>query len=408
MKNLWNSAEAAGFAGDIGQRVYTSRLIGRDPSLVLHGGGNTSVKVGERNLFVDEEQILHVKGTGWDLAAIEPRGFSPCRMAHLLRLAGLDSLSDVRMVAELRGSMTNASAPTPSVEAILHAIIPARFVDHTHADAIVTVMNTPGGEDRLREIYGDRVVIVPYVMPGFKLARLCATLLPQKVTPRAIGVALMSHGLITFGETAESSYARMIECVTLAEEYLSGRGAWKVEWPAAAAPSRPLRAELAAFRRELSGAMRAPSASALRAGPTSPRYRSRARPRPTTSSARSGYRSSGATWRRSAGIMSAISAPARPGPARGPRCSIPRRASSSIRNGAWSPPGARPGTRRSPARSTGTRSTSSCAPRLSGGGGRCPPATSSRWSTRSEEHTSELQSPCNLVCRLLLEKKKQS
>jgi rhamnose utilization protein RhaD (predicted bifunctional aldolase and dehydrogenase)/NAD(P)-dependent dehydrogenase (short-subunit alcohol dehydrogenase family) len=265
MKNLWNSAESAGFAGDIGQRVYTSRLIGRDPSLVLHGGGNTSVKVGERNLFGDEEQILYVKGTGWDLAAIEPQGFSPCRMAHLLRLAGLDSLSDVRMVAELRGCMTNPSAPTPSVEAILHAILPARFVDHTHADALITVMNTPGGEDRVREIYGDRVVIVPYVMPGFKLARLCATLLPQTMTPRTIGVALMSHGLITFGETAESSYARMIECVTLAEEYLSGRRAWKVDWPAAAAPSRPLRAGLAAFRRELSGIMGAPAILTLHA-----------------------------------------------------------------------------------------------------------------------------------------------
>jgi rhamnose utilization protein RhaD (predicted bifunctional aldolase and dehydrogenase)/NAD(P)-dependent dehydrogenase (short-subunit alcohol dehydrogenase family) len=265
VKNLWNSADAAGFPGDIGQRVYTSRLIGGDPSLVLHGGGNTSVKVLERNLFGEEEAVLYVKGSGCDLASIGPEGFSPCRMAHLLRLAGLDSLSDTRMVAELRGCMTNPSAPMPSVEAILHALLPARFVDHTHADALISVMNTAGGEDRVREIYGDTIVIVPYVMPGFRLARLCATEFARKLSPRTVGVALMSHGLITFGETAESSYSRMIECVGLAEKYLSGHKAWAVEWPATGAPSRPLRAELAAFRRELSGAMGAPAILTLRA-----------------------------------------------------------------------------------------------------------------------------------------------
>ncbi|HTU00594.1 MAG TPA: bifunctional aldolase/short-chain dehydrogenase [Candidatus Sulfotelmatobacter sp.] len=258
MKSLWNSADAAGFPGDIGQRVYTSRLIGRDPSLVLHGGGNTSVKVTERNLFGDEEPILYVKGSGWDLAAIEPAGFSPCRMRHLLRLAGLDSLSDLRMVAELRGCMTDPAAPTPSVEAILHAILPAKYVDHTHADALISVMNAPGGEERVREIYGDRVVVVPYVMPGFRLARFCARLFPQKLSPRTVGVALMSHGLLTFGETAESSYGRMIECISLAEEYLSRRKAWRVDWPDAG-PARPLRLELARFRRELSAAMGAPA-----------------------------------------------------------------------------------------------------------------------------------------------------
>jgi rhamnose utilization protein RhaD (predicted bifunctional aldolase and dehydrogenase)/NAD(P)-dependent dehydrogenase (short-subunit alcohol dehydrogenase family) len=263
MKNLWNSGDAAGFPGDIGQRVHTSRLIGREPSLVLPGGGNTSVKVVETNLFGDAEPILHVKGSGWDLASIEPEGFSPCRLGHLLRLAGLDSLSDLRMVAELRGCMTDPSAPTPSVEAILHAILPAKFVDHTHADAIISVMNTPDGEDRVREIYGDRLVVVPYVMPGFRLARLCARLFPERMSARTIGVALMNHGLITFGETAESSYGRMIECVTLAEEYLAERNAWNVEWPAAPARFRPFRAELAAFRRDLSAMMGAPAILSL-------------------------------------------------------------------------------------------------------------------------------------------------
>src|SRR5271165_785304 len=265
MKNLWNSEDAAGFPGDLGQRVYSSRLIGSDPSLVLHGGGNTSVKVVETNLFGEEEPVLYVKGTGWDLASIEPEGFSPCRMRHLLRLAGLDSLTDVRMVAELRGCMTDPSAPTASVEAILHAILPAKFVDHTHADALISVMNTPGGGDRIRAIFGDTVIVVPYVMPGFRLARLCAELLPRKMTPDIVGVALMNHGIITFGDTAESSYSRMIECVGLAEEYLTGRGAWSLRWPAAAQP-RAIRCELAAFRRGLSAAMGAPAILTAHAG----------------------------------------------------------------------------------------------------------------------------------------------
>jgi rhamnose utilization protein RhaD (predicted bifunctional aldolase and dehydrogenase)/NAD(P)-dependent dehydrogenase (short-subunit alcohol dehydrogenase family) len=264
VNNLWNSAEAADFPGDIGQRVYSSRLIGRDPSLVLHGGGNTSVKVTRKDLFGAEEPILLVKGSGWDLATIEAAGFAPCRMHHLLRLAGLDALADLEMAAELRGCMTDPAAPTPSVEAILHALLPAKFVDHTHADALIAVMNTPGGGDRVREIYGERVVIVPYVMPGFRLARFCATLLPKEMSAGTIGVALMGHGLLTFGESAEASYGRMIECVGLAEAYLSRRGAGPVERPATRPPPGPLRLELASFRRELSAAMGAPAIVSVR------------------------------------------------------------------------------------------------------------------------------------------------
>ena len=259
MKNLWQKSEAARFPGDMGQRVYSSRLLGRDPCLVLHGGGNTSVKTLERNIFGEEEAILHIKGSGWDLAAIEAAGFSPCRMGHLLRLAGLDALTDLRMAAELKGCMTEPSAPAPSVEAILHAIIPARFVDHTHADALIAVSNTPGGEGRVREIYGGRAAVVPYVMPGFRLARACAVQLPAAMSPGAIGVVLMSHGLVSFGETAEESYGRMVELVTLAEEYLERRGAWTIGWPRAEAPTRPARAALAAFRRDLSSAIGAPA-----------------------------------------------------------------------------------------------------------------------------------------------------
>src|SRR5580698_7909311 len=258
MNNLWNRSKAAGFAGDLAQRVYSSRLIGRDPSLVLHGGGNTSVKTIERNVFGEDEAVLYVKGSGWDLATIEPQGFSPCRMTHLLRLSCLESLPDLRMAAELKGCMTDPAAPSPSVEAILHAVLPARFVDHTHADALLSLCNTPDGEERVREAYGGRVVVIPYVMPGFKLARACAALLGNKMAPETIGVVLMSHGLLSFGDTAESSYARMVELATFAEQSLAKRTAWTVEWPAAPRPSLPVRSELALFRRDLSAMMGAP------------------------------------------------------------------------------------------------------------------------------------------------------
>lgn len=250
--SLWSDAEAAGYSGDLGLRVYTSRLLGRDKSLVLHGGGNTSVKVRERNLFGEEEDILYVKGSGWDLESIEAAGFAPLRLAPTMRLATLPRLSDPEMVNELRTSMTRASAPTPSVEAILHAVLPFKYVDHTHADAVITVTNTPGGEERVREIYGDSVVVVPYVMPGFDLARLCAERFPAEAGPRTVGMVLLSHGIFSFGATARESYERMIELVRLAEEYLERRGAWSLgPFPQPSDAEIP-RQEIARLRREIS------------------------------------------------------------------------------------------------------------------------------------------------------------
>jgi rhamnose utilization protein RhaD (predicted bifunctional aldolase and dehydrogenase)/NAD(P)-dependent dehydrogenase (short-subunit alcohol dehydrogenase family) len=226
--SLWNDDEAARFPGDLGLRVYTSRLLGRDKSLVLHGGGNTSVKVREPNLFGEEEDILYVKGSGWDLETIEAEGFAPVRLGPAKRLAELERLSDPQMVNELRASMTRASAPTPSVEAILHAALPFKYVDHTHADAVVTVTNAPNGEERVREIYGDSVVIIPYVMPGFDLARLCADCFPAESGPETVGMVLMNHGIFSFAGGARESYERMIRLVKLAEEYLERRSAWSL------------------------------------------------------------------------------------------------------------------------------------------------------------------------------------
>ena len=258
MRSLWDDAEAAGYQGDLALRVYTSRLLGRDKSLVLHGGGNTSVKTVETTLFGEPEEILWVKGSGWDLETIEEAGFAPVRLAHARRLATLPALSDPAMVNELVTHMTKAGAPAPSVEAILHACLPARYVDHTHADAVVTVTNTPGGAERVREIWGDMVVVVPYVMPGFDLARAAAARFAAEAGPATIGMVLLQHGIFSFGDTARESYERMIRLVTMAEDYLTARGAWDLGQPAAeAAGPLPVR-ELAALRREVSRAAGTP------------------------------------------------------------------------------------------------------------------------------------------------------
>ncbi len=254
MNSLWNDQEAAKFPGDLGQRVYTSRLLGRDKSLVLHGGGNTSVKITEKNLLGEDETRLYVKGSGWDLEHIEAAGFAPVRIDHLLKLAKLKQLSDPQMVNELRTHMTQAAAPTPSVEAILHAILPYQYVDHTHADAVITITNTADGLARIREIYGDNVVVVPYAMPGFDLARRCAEQFAADVRKNTIGMVLMNHGIFSFGKTAQESYERMIDLVTWAENYLAKYKAWVLPEASEKPETKSLHRELATLRRELSAA----------------------------------------------------------------------------------------------------------------------------------------------------------
>lgn len=251
MQSLWNDAEAAAYTGDLAQRVYTSRLLGRDTTLVMHGGGNTSVKIREENIFGEEEDRLYVKGSGWDLATIEAAGFSPVRMEVLLKLAKLETLSDAQMARELRAGLTNPSAPSPSVEAILHALLPYKFVDHSHADSIIAITNTANGRDRIAEIFGSSVVIIPYVMPGFKLARLCYELFPRGATAETVGMVLLNHGLFTFGDDARTAYERHIDLVTRAEAYLKAHNAWTITFAAAAEPTAE-RIELATFRQAVS------------------------------------------------------------------------------------------------------------------------------------------------------------
>ena len=257
MLNRWRDSEARRFqrgeaVAGLGLRVYGSRLLGEEGGLVLHGGGNTSMKGAVRDVFGDEREALFVKGSGWDLRTIEVAGFPAVDMGHLQRLAGLDALSDKEMMRQLRGARLDPAAPTPSVEAILHAIIPFRYVDHSHADAVVAVSNTAAGSQKLRDIYGDEVLIMPYLMPGFVLAKAVAEAVAGLDWGGIKGLVLMNHGVFTFHDEAKVSYGNMIDLVSRAEEYLKGRGAWE-------APSRPVTAQepsaqqLSILRREAGG-----------------------------------------------------------------------------------------------------------------------------------------------------------
>lgn len=221
MKSLWSDSDAEAYADDPLQlRAYSSRLLGQNADLVLHGGGNTSVKLEAKNLFDEDEALLHVKGSGWDLSSIEVAGFAPVRLDVLRHMAGFDQLSDVDMVRMQRAAMTDPYAPNPSVEAVLHAIIPFRYVDHTHADAVVTITNTSGGEDRIKQIYGDSLLLIPYVMPGFILAKKVYEMTKDIDWSQYQGMVLNNHGVFTFDDDARRSYEKMIDIVTRAEAYI--------------------------------------------------------------------------------------------------------------------------------------------------------------------------------------------
>ena len=223
MKSLWSDSDARKFKTPLEKRVYTSRLLGANPELVLHGGGNTSVKAKEKDFFGDPVEVIHVKGSGWDLATIEAAGFAPVRMEALLKMAKLDTLSDAEMVKQQRAAMLDPGAPNPSIEAILHAVIPQKFVDHTHANAIVAITNHKDGRKVVEDLYGDRVAIIPYVMPGFDLAKAVAKALAKVEAKKLEGLILMNHGIFTMHDDARESYELMIRLVTEAEKLLSDR-----------------------------------------------------------------------------------------------------------------------------------------------------------------------------------------
>ena len=214
MDNLYNDKKAQKCKSDLDLRVYTSNLLGENDELVLHGGGNTSVKTD-----VDGEEILYVKGSGWDLVSIEAKGFTPVKRDVLLEMAKLDTLSDVEMVRQQRLASIDKYAPNPSVEAILHALIPYKFVDHTHADAIVTISNSVDGDEHIVKLFPN-FLIVDYIMPGFELAHKIYEMTKTLEWDSIDGIILHNHGIFTFDDDAKKAYTKMIDAVTKAEDFL--------------------------------------------------------------------------------------------------------------------------------------------------------------------------------------------
>ncbi len=228
MKNLWNDAEAEklvehyaakGVGRDLALRVYTTRLLGGDPRLVLHGGGNTSVKTRATDLVGDEWDVLCVKGSGWDMGVIEPQGLPAVKLGALLKARKLEKLSDEDMVALQRANLIDPSSPNPSVETLLHAFLPHKFVDHTHSTAVLGLVDQDNSEEICAKVYGKTFGFVPYIMPGFDLAKAAAEVFERDTS--VIGLILDKHGIFTFGDDARQAYTRMIDAVTAAEEFIA-------------------------------------------------------------------------------------------------------------------------------------------------------------------------------------------
>ena len=228
MRSAWVETDAqdaiarygkAGIAPDLALRIYTTRLLGRDPSLVLHGGGNTSVKTRLIDLNGVETEVLCVKGSGWDMGNIEAPGLPAVRLAELRKARSREALTDEDMVRLQRANLIDPSSPNPSVETLLHAFLPDKFVDHTHATAVLGLVDQPDSRAICEEVYGNRMGFVRYIMPGFGLAKESADVFEQN--PNVEGLILDKHGIFTFGWSAREAYERMIEMVTLAETRLA-------------------------------------------------------------------------------------------------------------------------------------------------------------------------------------------
>ena len=243
MENLWSDSDARAaiaqhakksIGEDLALRVYTTRLLGGEPRLVLHGGGNTSVKTRMADITGSEIDVLCVKGSGWDMGTIEAPGLPAVRLAPLKELHGLQALSDEDMVNVQRSNLLDAKSPNPSVETLLHAFLPHKFIDHTHSNAVLSLTDQPDGEALAADLYGKRAALVPYVMPGFALAKKCSEV--GKANPDVEGLILLKHGIFSMGATAEEAYVRMIDLVTMAEKRLAK--ATRKIFPGAALPAK--------------------------------------------------------------------------------------------------------------------------------------------------------------------------
>jgi rhamnose utilization protein RhaD (predicted bifunctional aldolase and dehydrogenase)/NAD(P)-dependent dehydrogenase (short-subunit alcohol dehydrogenase family) len=226
MRSRWSEDEAAIFLGryasewgePLALRTYSSRLLGAEPDLVLHGGGNSSVKTMWKDILGREVPAIYVKASGSNMAHMEPDDHLGLDLEYLRKLRSLADLDDAAMVEQLRTHLLRDSSKTPSIEALVHAFLPGIYVDHTHADAILALTNREGGQNIATEALGEEVIVLPYVTPGFKLAKAVSAALKAK--PAAWGMVWAQHGIVTWGDTARESYEMMIRLVSRAEEYL--------------------------------------------------------------------------------------------------------------------------------------------------------------------------------------------
>ena len=203
---------------DLAQRIYTTHLLGKDPKLVLHGGGNTSVKSKIKDIQGKIIDVMYVKGSGWDMSNLSEEGMPGVELQTLKETKNLKKLSDLKMVNHLRKNLINIKSPNPSVETLLHAYLPHKYIDHTHSSAILSIVNQKNSKEICKKIYGNKLGIVPYIMPGFDLSLKSYNIF--KRNKKIEGLILLNHGIFTFGNTAEQSYKRMIKYVTLAEKFL--------------------------------------------------------------------------------------------------------------------------------------------------------------------------------------------
>ena len=264
MKSGWADRDAeaivaegakAGIGRDFALRIYTTRLMGRDAKLVLHGGGNTSLKEAMRDRLGVEAEVLRIKATGADMASIDVAGLPAVRLAALRQLRALEAIADDELVAIERASLIDPMAATPSVEIMLHALLPHKFIDHTHATAVLSVIDQPDGEKKCAEVFGGRLGFVPYVLPGFGLAKKAIEVF-ERVKP-AEGLILGKHGIVTWGDSAREAYERMIEMVSRAEEFVARRRTSA----AAAVPARRNTADVAQIAPIMRGACSAKDAA---------------------------------------------------------------------------------------------------------------------------------------------------
>lgn len=266
MRNRWNEKELEAFPGSLGECVYASRLLGADADLVLHGGGNTSIKTTEIDAFGEPMDVLWVKGSGWDMKTIEPGGFVAVDLAAVARLASVEEMSDIEMERELKRAQLDPSSPCPSVEAMIHAAIPDVAVQHTHADALLAIANTADGDERIRALFGDQVIVVPYARSGFKVGRAAALAHDEQRTDATIGLIVLNHGIFTFGESPREAYERMMKIVSNAEAYLAETYRAPASPPEAGSPASFDRLAMAELRKSVSETAGAPFVLNARSG----------------------------------------------------------------------------------------------------------------------------------------------